>query len=66
LPRFASRGRAFVYIARAATTTCSRSLSRNPLERFRTLHARFFDFFDLEQALVAPTTFATRAGSNAA
>jgi hypothetical protein len=56
LPRFASRGRAFVYIAPCRDDNLFKiGFSRNPLERFRTLHARFFDFFDLEQGLLVLT-----------
>ena len=56
LPRFASRGRAFVYIAPCRDDNVFKvGFSRNPLERFRTLHARFFDFFDLEQGVLVAT-----------
>jgi hypothetical protein len=56
LPRFASRGRAFVYIAPCRDDNVFKiGFSRNPLERFRTLHARFFDFFDLERGVLLVT-----------
>jgi hypothetical protein len=56
LPRFASRGRAFVYVAPCRDDNVFKiGFSRNPLERFRTLHARFFDFFDLELGVLVAT-----------
>ncbi len=55
-PRFASRGRAYVYIAPCRDDNVFKvGFSRNPLERFRTLHPRFFEFFDFERGLLIAT-----------
>ncbi|WP_130620006.1 GIY-YIG nuclease family protein [Dyella amyloliquefaciens] len=52
-PRFASRGRAYVYVLPCRDEDLLKiGFSREPLERFRTLHRRFFEFFDLERGLL--------------
>jgi T5orf172 domain len=52
-PRFASRGRTFVYVLPCRDEDILKvGFSRDPLDRMRTLHARFFDFFDLDRALL--------------
>lgn len=57
LPRFASRGRAFVYVVPCRDDTLFKiGFSRDPLERFHTLHRRFFAFFDLDLAVLAETS----------
>ena len=61
-PRFASRGRAFVYIAPCRDDNVFKvGFSRNPLERFRTLHPRFFEFFDFERGLLIATDYVREA-----
>lgn len=55
-PRFLSRGRAFVYILPCAGDNLLKiGFSRDPIRRMHTLHRRFFDFFDLDQALLIET-----------
>jgi len=55
-PRFASRGRTFVYVLpRRDEDILKVGFSRDPLERLRTLHPRFFAFFDLDRALLIET-----------
>ncbi|MFZ0872450.1 MAG: GIY-YIG nuclease family protein [Rhodanobacter sp.] len=55
-PRFASRGRTFVYVLPCRDEDILKvGFSRDPLDRMRTLHPRFFDFFDLERALLIET-----------
>jgi hypothetical protein len=55
-PRFASRGRAFVYVLpRRDEDLLKVGFSRDPLQRLRTLHPRFFSFFDLDRALLLET-----------
>lgn len=52
-PRFANRGRTYVYVLPCRDADVLKvGFSRNPLERFRTLHARFFEFFDLDRGLL--------------
>jgi len=52
-PRFASRGRAYVYVLPCRDEDLLKvGFSREPLERFRTLHPRFFEYFDLERGLL--------------
>lgn len=52
-PRFASRGRAYVYMLPCRDEDLLKiGFSREPLHRFRTLHRRFFEFFDLERGLL--------------
>jgi hypothetical protein len=55
-PRFAERGRTFVYVLPCRDEDVLKvGFSRDPLERFRTLHSRFFDFFDLDRGLLIET-----------
>jgi len=55
-PRFASRGRTFVYVLPCRDEDILKvGFSRDPLDRFRTLHRRFFEFFDLERGLLIGT-----------
>lgn len=52
-PRFEKKGKAYVYVLpRAAEDHVKLGFSRDPFERFRTLHPRFHDFFDLQQGLL--------------
>jgi T5orf172 domain. len=55
-PRFASRGRTFVYVLPCRDEDILKvGFSRDPLDRFRTLHRRFFEFFDLDRGLLIQT-----------
>ncbi|WP_285403169.1 GIY-YIG nuclease family protein [Luteibacter sp. ME-Dv--P-043b] len=55
-PRFASQGRAHVYVLPCRDQDLLKvGFSRDPFTRFRTLHRRFFDFFDLDRALLLDT-----------
>lgn len=55
-PRLASRGRTFVYVFPCREEDLLKvGFSREPLERLRTLHRRFFDFFDLDRGLLVET-----------
>lgn len=55
-PRFASRGRTFVYVLPCRDEDILKvGFSRDPLDRFRTLHRRFFEFFDLGRGLLIQT-----------
>ncbi|MGH8174137.1 MAG: GIY-YIG nuclease family protein [Rhodanobacteraceae bacterium] len=57
-PRFASRGRAFVYIVPCREDTVFKvGFSRDPFQRLRMLHPRFFEFFDLDRGLLVATDF---------
>jgi len=52
-PRVANRGSTYVYVLPCREEDLLKvGFSRNPVERFRTLHARFFEFFDLERGLL--------------
>jgi hypothetical protein len=52
-PRFAARGRAYVYVLPCRDEDLLKvGFSREPLRRFHTLHRRFFDFFDLDRGLL--------------
>ncbi len=52
-PRFASRGRTFVYVLPCRDEDLLKvGFSRDPLQRMRTLHPRYFEFFDLDRALL--------------
>jgi Meiotically Up-regulated Gene 113 (MUG113) protein len=56
IPRFASRGRAFVYVLPCRDEDLLKvGFSRDPLQRLQTLHPRFFRFFDLDRALLIAT-----------
>jgi hypothetical protein len=55
-PRFASRGRAFVYVLPCREEDLLKiGFSRDPLQRLRTFHPRFFRFFDLDRAFLIGT-----------
>lgn len=55
-PRFASRGRTFVYVLPCREADILKvGFSRDPLDRMRTLHRRFFEFFDLDRGLLIET-----------
>ena len=61
-PRFASRGRAYVYVLPCRDEDLLKvGFSREPLQRLRTLHRRFFEFFDLDRALLIETERVTQA-----
>ena len=52
-PRTAWRGRTFVYVLPCRERDLLKvGFSRDPLERLRTLHRRFFEFFDLDRGLL--------------
>lgn len=52
-PRFASRGRAYVYLLPCREQDLLKvGFSRDPWQRFHTLHRRFHDFFDLDRGLL--------------
>lgn len=52
-PRFASRGKAYVYVLPCRDEDLLKvGFSRDPFTRFSTLHRRFFDFFDLERGFL--------------
>ena len=56
IPRFASRGRAYVYVLPCRDEDLLKvGFSRDPLQRMQTLHRRFFDFFDLDRAFLIAT-----------
>jgi hypothetical protein len=56
IPRFASRGRAYVYVLPCRDEDLLKvGFSRDPLQRLQTLHARFFRFFDLDRAFLIGT-----------
>lgn len=51
-----SRGRAFVYVVACREDNVLKiGFSRDPLQRWRTLHSRFFEFFDLDQGILITT-----------
>jgi hypothetical protein len=55
-PRFASRGRTYVYVLPCRDEDILKvGFSRDPLQRLCTLHSRFFEFFDLERGLFIET-----------
>jgi hypothetical protein len=52
-PRFATRGRAFVYVLPCRDEDLLKlGFSRDPFTRFATLHRRFYEFFDLDRGLL--------------
>lgn len=54
--RPASSGPSFVYVIPCLGEDLLKlGMSRDPLERFQTLHPRWFDFFDLDAALLIQT-----------
>lgn len=57
-PRFASRGRAFVYVIPCRDEDLLKvGFSRDPLQRLQAFHRRFFCFFDLDRAFLIGTDF---------
>lgn len=55
-PRFASRGRSFVYLLPCREQDILKvGFSREPLQRLHSLHRRYFEFFDLDRALLIET-----------
>ena len=55
-PRLASRGRTYVYVLPWREEDILKvGFSRDPLQRFTTLHARFFEVFDLDRAFLIHT-----------
>lgn len=53
LPRFASRGKAFVYVLPCRDRDLVKvGFARDPLRRFMDLHRRFHAFFDLDRGLL--------------
>jgi hypothetical protein len=57
-PRFASRGRAFVYVIPCRDEDLLKvGFSRDPLQRLQAFHPRFFRFFDLDRAFLIGTDF---------
>jgi len=54
--RTAARGRCFTYVLPCRDADLLKvGLTRDPLVRFRTLHARYFEFFDLERGALIET-----------
>lgn len=52
-PRFAAGGRTYVYLLPCREEdTLKVGFSRHPLQRLHALHRRYFDFFDLDRALL--------------
>ena len=61
-PRFASRGRAFVYVLPCQDEDLLKlGFSRDPFARFSTLHRRFYTFFDLDRGLLVDTERVAKA-----
>ena len=55
-PRFANRGRAFVYVIPCRDEDLLKvGFSRDPLQRLQAFHSRFFRFFDLDRAFLIGT-----------
>lgn len=51
-----SRGRCYVYVLPCAYEDILKlGFSRDPIERLQSLHRRYFDFFDLERAILIAT-----------
>ncbi|MEO7432186.1 MAG: GIY-YIG nuclease family protein [Dokdonella sp.] len=56
VPRRLARGEAFVYVLpRRDDTQFKIGFSRDPVERWQTLHRRFFEFFDLDRGILVAT-----------
>lgn len=54
--RVLSRGRAFVYVVGCRDDTLFKiGFTRDPMDRWRTLHPRFFDFFGLDRGILVAT-----------
>jgi hypothetical protein len=57
-----SRGRAFVYVLACRDDTLFKiGFCRDPIERWRTLHPRFFEFFDLDRGALIATNRVSEA-----
>jgi hypothetical protein len=55
-PRFASRGRAYVYVLPCRDEDLLKvGFSRDPLQRLQSFHPRFFRFFDLDRSFLIAT-----------
>ncbi len=77
-PRRLSKGRAFVYIVQRRDDNLFKiGFARDPIERWRSLHRRFFRFFDLDRSVLVEAkrvvdaralerTLLKRFGANAA
>lgn len=53
IPRFERKGKAYVYVLpRSGEDLVKIGFSRDPFERFRTLHLHFYAFFDLQKGLL--------------
>ena len=56
--RVAHRGRTFVYVLPCRDADMLKiGFSHDPLDRFRTLNRRFFEFFDLQRGLLIETDY---------
>lgn len=56
LPRMAPRGRTFVYVLPCVGEDLAKvGFTHDPVQRFRSFHARFFSLFDLQQGLLVET-----------
>lgn len=61
-PRTLGKGRSYVYMLPCRDQDLLKiGFSREPLERFRTLHRRFFDYFDLDRGLLLEVERVTQA-----
>jgi hypothetical protein len=61
-PRFLSRGRAYAYLLPCRDQDLAKvGFSRDPLTRLNDLHRRFFEFFDLERAVLLETATVRQA-----
>ena len=61
-PRSLSRRRAYVYVLPCRDENLLKiGVSRDPVQRLRTLHPRFFAFFDLDRAVLLETDFVREA-----
>ncbi|MEP7042958.1 MAG: GIY-YIG nuclease family protein [Dokdonella sp.] len=55
-PRALARGQAYLYVIACRDDSLFKvGYSRDPLQRFRTLHPRFFEFFDLGRGILVKT-----------
>ena len=55
-PRYLRSGRSYIYVLPCHGESLLKiGYSRDPLQRFRTLHRRFFEFFDLGQGALIET-----------
>ena len=61
-PRSLSQRRAFVYVLPCRDENLLKiGFSRDPVQRLRSLHPRFFTFFDLDRAVLLETEFVREA-----